>query len=158
MKLIYMKRPKLRLFTPADLNQILEIEEDSFGSEAFSEETFLRLFQRFPDLFFVAEMDDKIVGYMITCKLSHKGHVASIAVASTFRHKGVGSVLANFTFEKLKASGAKYVELEVRVTNREALDFWKHLGFSPFGISRRFYENGEDALRMKKELVERTDS
>ncbi len=158
MKLVYMKRPKLRLFRPADLNRILEIEENSFSSEAFSEETFLRLFKRFPDFFFVAELDDEIVGYMTTCNLGHKGHVASIAIAPAFRNKGIGSVLANFTFEKLKAKGAKYVELEVRVTNQEALDFWKRLGFSRFGISRRFYGDGEDALRMKKKLERRTDS
>jgi len=151
-----MKDPKLRLFTPADLDQILEIERHSFGSEAFSKETFLTLYQKFPNLFIIAEVDEKIVGYIITCGLGHKGHVASIAVAPSFRHKGIGGALADLTFEKLKACGAKYVELEVRITNREALDFWKRLGFSPFGISRRFYEDGEDALRMKK-MLERED-
>lgn len=154
MKLVCMKGLKLRLFTSADLGSILEIEQCSFGLEAFSKETFLSLSQRFPELFIVAETNERIVGYMITCGFRHKGHVASIAVAPSCKHKRIGTALANFTFEKLKAYGAKYVELEVRITNREGLGFWKRLGFLPSKVVRRFYEDGEGALRMKKMLGE----
>jgi ribosomal-protein-alanine N-acetyltransferase len=152
--LVCMKDLKLRRFTFTDLNSILTIEKQSFGEGAFSKETFSSLAQRFPELFIIAEKNAKIVGYIITCNLQYKGHVASIAVDPSYRHKGIGAALANFTFERLKLSGAKYVELEVRRTNYDGIGFWEHLGFLPLEIIQQFYEDGEDALRMKKVLGE----
>ncbi|UCH31109.1 MAG: ribosomal protein S18-alanine N-acetyltransferase [Candidatus Bathyarchaeota archaeon] len=149
-----MKDLKLRFFTFGDLDLILKIEKSSFGEDAFSPETFLSLSRRFPDLFIIAEKNAKIVGYMITCNLRHKGHVISIAVDPSCRHMGVGSALATFTFESLKTSGIENIELEVRKTNYEGVRFWEHLGFRLSEVVQRFYEDGEDALRMKKVLNE----
>jgi len=147
-----MERLKIRPFTPSDLDAILEIEQSSFNFDAFSGKTFLNLFSKFSDLFIVAEANSKILGYMITLHVHHRGHIISIAIDPSFRQRGIGSALANFTFEKLQAYGVEIVDLEVRVTNKGGLDFWRHLGFLPLRVVRRFYGDGEDALRMRKKL------
>lgn len=148
-----MERLKIRSFTPSDLDAILEIEQSSFSLDAFSRKTFLNLFSKFSDLFIVAETNGKILGYMITLHLHRRGHIISIAIDPSFRQKGIGSALANFTFEKLLLYGAEIVDLEVRVTNKRGIDFWRHLGFLPLRVARRFYVDGEDALRMRKNLL-----
>ena len=135
------------------MNRILQIEQASFNLEAFSERTFLELARRFPDLFIVAEMDKKIVGYMIACCLRGKGHVVSVGIDPCYRRRSIGSALADFVFEELKARGMKMVELEVHVTNEEGTGFWKHLGFLPLRVIRDYYGNGKDALKMRKILT-----
>lgn len=142
----------MRLFKPSDVDRILQIEHTSFILDVFSEKTFLRLAHKFPELFIVAEMDNEIVGYIIACILRGKGYVASIGVDPRYRRQRIGSILADFVFKKLKARGIKVVELEVRTTNEEGLSFWKHLGFFPLRVVREFYAEGEDALKMRKNL------
>ena len=110
----------------------------------------MRWYHKCSDLFIVAEIDKKIVGYMITCSLPDKGYVASIAIDPAYRHKGIGRVLANFTFKQLKARSIKVIELEVRISNKEGMNFWKRLGFFPLRVVPRFYNAGEDALKMRK--------
>ena len=154
MKVEGMKQLEIRRFTPSDLSRILEIERVSFSLDAFSERTFMGFYHECSDLFVVAEMDGKIVGYMITCSLPEKGYVASIAVDPVYRHKKVGRTLANFSFKQLRARDVKVVELEVRATNKEGIGFWKTLGFLPLRRVPRFYEDGEDALKMRKILKE----
>lgn len=149
-----MKELKIRRFVLSDLDRILEIEHISFSLDAFSRRTFVRLYHKCSDLFIVTEMDKKIVGYMITCSLRKKGYIASIAVDPDYRQKGVGRALTTFTFEQLKARGMEMVELEVRKTNREGIDFWEGLGFSPLRLLPNFYEDGEDAVKMRKMLRE----
>jgi ribosomal-protein-alanine N-acetyltransferase len=102
----------------------------------------------------VAESEGKIVGYMITCILSDKGDIVSIAVDPFYRRKGVGRALAEFTFKHLKLHQIKMVELEVRTTNSEGISFWKNLGFFPIGTIKSFYRDGADAFRMRKLLDE----
>jgi ribosomal-protein-alanine N-acetyltransferase len=147
------KSCRIRLVTSADLAAIMEIEERSFESDAFPEATFVRLHRSFPDFFIVAEIDSHIGGYMITGYFGHKGHIISIAVDPCCRERGVGNALVQFTLKKLKDRGVKEVYLDVRVTNEKGLAFWEHLGFSPIRTIHRYYEDGEDALRMRKTLT-----
>jgi len=51
---------------------------------------------------------------------------------------------------QLKARSIKVTELEVRISNKEGMNFWKRLGFFPLRVVPRFYNAGEDALKMRK--------
>ena len=42
--------------------------------------------------------------------------------------------------------------LEVRVSNAPAISLYKKFGYEPYGIRARYYEDGEDALVMKRGL------
>ena len=82
----------------SDLDRIQEVEQLSFNVDAFSNKTFLKWHYLCSNLFIVGVVDRKIVGYMITYVKDRKGHVISIAVDPSFRKKGIGSELSNFTF------------------------------------------------------------
>ncbi len=62
---------------------------------------------------------------MITCSTYRKWRVISIAIDPIYRCKGIGSGLANTTFNQLKTSSIKSLELEVRITNSEGICFGK---------------------------------
>jgi ribosomal-protein-alanine N-acetyltransferase len=130
----------------------MEIERKSFTADTFSENTFLSLYRKCSNLFFVAEIDKIITGYMATCNYWKKAKVISIAVDQVYRRRGIGSVLVNFTVNQLIASCIKNLELEVRVTNSGGICFWKSLGFFISKIVPNYYLNGTDALIMRKLL------
>ena len=148
---------KIRCFGLTDLSRILEIEKHSFGLDAFSPEHFIEWHHLSPGLFLVAEKDERVVGYMITGMGIEKAYIVSIAVDPFHRKQGVGRTLASFTFKKLEKWGVTMVELEVRVTNKVGIDFWKSLKFFPVKVVSQAYSDGEAALKMRK-LLERTRS
>lgn len=54
--------------------------------------------------------------------------------------------------DKLRDRGVKEVSLEVRASNRVAQQLYKALGFREEGTIKAYYEDGEDAVTMKKKL------
>jgi ribosomal protein S18 acetylase RimI-like enzyme len=59
----------------------------------------------------------------------------------------------DYTLREMHASGITIVELQVRTTNPGGIRFWQHVGFSPSGILPNFYDDGAEALQMKKSLT-----
>ncbi len=151
-KMVTINKINVRCFSLTDLNRIMEIENASFTIDSFSEDIFRSWYHKCPYLFIVAEISGVVVGYMITCIVHKKGYIASIAVDPAYRHKSVGRTLVYFTFNHLKTTGVKIVELEVRLTNIEGVRFWENLGFFTLRTIPHFYHDGIDALKMRKLL------
>ncbi len=137
----------------ADLSQILQIETSAFNSfDAYDREDFRRWFRRNPDLCLVAEIEGRIAGYGIARILADKAELASLATHSDFRRLGVGSALLQEIIRRVEMYEVQQIELEVRKTNLDGFQFWKKMGFCPVGELPRFYEDGEDAIQMRKYL------
>lgn len=68
------------------------------------------------------------------------------------RKKGTGSALLAAFCEKVIATGAKKIFLEVRKSNVKAISVYSKFGFTVFSERKRYYEDGEDASVMLKEL------
>lgn len=143
----------LKQFALSDLTRVNELENISFPIDAFRESIFINYYHKHPDLFIVVESVNVILGYMLTYFISvEKALVVSIAIDPNHRRKGVGRILAEYTFKRLKASGVKKVELRVRITNKEGERFWSSLGFKSNTIIPNFYKDGEQALQMVRKL------
>ena len=139
----------------AELNQILEIERSSFNHyDAYSLSDFERWYHYNPDLCIVAEVEGRIAGYVITRILDGIGDLASLAINPVYRRNGIGTALLDAIERRVKAYGVNEIDLEVRKTNLSGLAFWQNMGFLPFGTLPGFYEDGEDAVRMRKVLTE----
>jgi ribosomal-protein-alanine N-acetyltransferase len=139
----------------SDIDQILEIERSSFNNyDAYSLDDFKRWYHYNPDLCIVAEVNGRIAGYVISRILPGIGDLASLAVNPAYRRCGIGTALLDAIERRVKAYGVNEINLEVRKTNLIGLTFWQNMGFSPFGTLSGFYEDGEDAIRMRKILAE----
>jgi [ribosomal protein S18]-alanine N-acetyltransferase len=137
----------------ADIDQILEIERSSFNRyDAYSLADFERWCHYNPDLCIVAEVEGCIAGYVISRVLPGIGDLASMAIHPAYRRCGIGAALLDATERRLKEYGLNEINLEVRKTNLAGLAFWQKMGFVPFGMLPGFYEDGEDAVRMRKIL------
>jgi len=156
---------KIRRFVEGDLDQVININRQSLP-ENYSRPFFLHLYERYPNLFLVAELRDRVVGYVL-CRietgfpdlsqfgfLTKKGHVVSIAVLKEYRQAGIGTRLMKNIFREMTKYGAKECYLEVRVSNRGAIQMYEKLGFIQRRRSPGYYKDGEDAFVMVKKLSE----
>lgn len=137
-----------------DIDQILEIERSSFNRyDAYTLADFERWYHYNPDLCIVAELDGCIAGYVISRISPGIGELASLAINPAYRRRGIGTALLDATEQRILEYGVNEINLEVRKTNLTGLAFWQNMGFVPFGKLLGFYEDGEDAIQMKKILI-----
>jgi len=149
-------RISVRPFRAADMDRILQIEEESFGADAYDRNLFAELFHRCGDLFLVAAVERDICGYMVTCMRGRKApdaaELVSIAVTPATRNRGVASALMKNALRRLRLRGAVRFSLMVRVSNDAARRFYERHGFRTVRKSRGYYEDAEDAVLMSRLL------
>ena len=135
-----------REMTSDDLDEVLSIEKTSFPTPwtkaMFHEELFIPLCH---DL--VAMSDERIVGYICFSIVVDEVHLRNIAVRSDWKRCGIASEMLTKMICLSSERGADKVTLEVRESNRGAIELYKKFGFVVKG-ARPFYYNdtGEDAL------------
>lgn len=59
------------------------------------------------------------------------GHIDSFLVLPEMRGRGVGRLLMDAVYDHLRRVGVKTVGLDLVATNRVALRFYEHEGFTP---------------------------
>jgi len=90
-----------------------------------------------------------IVGYAGLWLMTDEAHITTIAVAPEFQGNGIGELLLVALIDRAKQIGARWLTLEVRVTNEVAQRLYEKYTFKEMGLRRRYYsDNGEDALVM----------
>jgi len=133
-----------------DLDQVLEIETESFV-EPWTRENFIQEID-FPSdsELTVATIDEAIVGYSVTWYLEHEVHLANVAVQSGYRERGIGRALVEAVMEAARREGVPKIMLEVRESNAEARRLYEHLGFRAVGVKPDYYRvEKEDAILMR---------
>jgi ribosomal-protein-alanine N-acetyltransferase len=101
--------------------------------------------------------NEDLVGYLIISRYVDAWHVMNVAVSPERRRRGVATALLDRLFELTAGDGRRGYTLEVRVSNKHAIDLYELLGFKPRGIRRGYYtDNREDALIMWKDPVGRS--
>jgi ribosomal-protein-alanine N-acetyltransferase len=90
-----------------------------------------------------------IIGYAGLWLMTDEAHITTIAVDPDFQGNGIGELLLVALIDRAKQIGARWLTLEVRVTNEVAQRLYEKYTFKEMGIRRRYYsDNGEDALVM----------
>lgn len=85
--------------------------------------------QRDPDLFLVAEADGKLIGSVIGGFDGRRGMIYHLAVALTYRQRGIGAALMEEVERRLKAKGCLKSYLLVVDGNHEAESFYAKRGW-----------------------------
>ncbi len=146
MESLAIQQLQIRQFRAEDISAISDIEQLSF-KDPFPTYFLSQLADANPDTFLVAVKGDKIVGYAVIDKWPDHDHLVSIAVLPESRRKGVGQALLANLIEKLQTGSLR---LEVRRSNKAALDLYRKNGFVQTGLAHSYYTDGEDALQMEK--------
>jgi ribosomal-protein-alanine N-acetyltransferase len=100
--------------------------------------------------------DGPLVGYLIVSRYVDAWHVMNVAVDPEHRGRGVATMLLERLFDVTADDARRGYTLEVRISNRKAIELYERLGFRSRGLRRGYYtDNREDALIMWKDPVAR---
>jgi [ribosomal protein S18]-alanine N-acetyltransferase len=93
-----------------------------------------------------------LVAYLIVSRYVDAWHVMNVAVDPDRRGRGIATMLLERLFDLTADDSRRGYTLEVRVSNRTAIDLYGRLGFRGRGVRRGYYtDNREDALIMWKD-------
>lgn len=102
----------------------------------------------------LAEYKGEIVGLVVVTHGGGDAELLNISVAPSLQRKGIGQCLLNHAVECVKEK-AEMLFLEVRISNRKAIELYYREGFFEVGQRKNYYPtvNGhEDALLMARQL------
>lgn len=98
------------------------------------------------------DLQSIIAGFFIFYNVLDEIHILDVAVAKELQSKGLGSLMLYRIIRSNAKRGIRYYFLEVRASNKIAINLYKKFGFKIFMIRKNYYDDGEDALCMAKEL------
>ena len=143
---------QIRWMIRRDLADVLQIERESFEFE-WTEEDFLSCLRQRNCIGMVAELDNRVVGFMIYELHKSKLHILNFAVSPGERRHGIGAQMVEKLVNKLSQQRRQEIVLEVRETNLPAQLFFQSQGFLAVAVVRNHYEDSsEDAYVMKFRL------
>lgn len=90
-----------------------------------------------------------IIGFAGLWLMVDEAHITTIAMHPQFRRLGLGEFMLSSLIDIAYSISAKWVTLEVRVSNFQAQSLYRKYGFREAGMRHRYYsDNQEDALIM----------
>ena len=101
-----------------------------------------------------SDIDPSLVGYGGMWRMYDEAHVTTIGVRKDVQHHGYGRILFAGLVQAAYDMGAKWVTLEVRTSNDNAVRMYENFGFKIIGRRRGYYtDNGEDAIVMWSDSI-----
>lgn len=135
------------------LEGLLEVEAQCFGSP-FAKTTFEKEFENKIAIYVVATENETVLGYAGVWNMCGTADIIDVGVRRDFRRRGIGLGLLQNLEERCQKQGVFEINLEVRKSNIPAQTLYEKNGYKVVGLRRGYYENGEDAILMKKVLEE----
>ncbi len=138
-----------------DLDAVMLIEEQAYGEHHWSKDSFLSELANSLARYYSAFNDEGfLIGYAGSWQILEEVHITNIAVAPDYRRKKVGETLLRSIIDDCYLNKAKYITLEVRVSNIAAINLYEKYGFKSLGTRKGYYQNNnEDALIMWTENI-----
>jgi len=149
---------EIRKMTDEDLPAVLEIENLCFPA-TWKEEDFKHEIHENPfsnpwviELSYEKEHLKSVVGFSIYWKTFDSATLCKIAVHPEIQHHSLGNAMMDEIYNDCYAQKVRYITLEVRKSNQNAINFYKKHGFVQTSVKEHYYSNGEDALYMVLEV------
>jgi len=95
-----------------------------------SREGIQRFLERNSQTCFVIEMDNQIIGAIMSGHDGRRGFIYHTAIHNDYRCQGLGTLLVNKVLDALKNQGISKVALVVFKHNQEGNLFWEKQGFT----------------------------
>jgi ribosomal-protein-alanine N-acetyltransferase len=159
----------LELMREADIATVQEIEQAIFSTpwprNAYYRELASRSSAHYivlrqegvverPVGFINVDLDSSLIGYGGMWRMYDEAHVTTIGVRRDVQHRGHGRVLFAGLVQAAYDMGAKWVTLEVRTSNDNAMHMYEAFGFKVIGRRKGYYtDNGEDAIVMWSDSI-----
>ena len=148
-------RIRIRRASPADLDDLVRIEEDVFRSDRVPRRGFRRFLASRSSVLTVAVRGGTIAGYALVLfrANSEVARLYSIAVAPQARRRGIGVALLAAAEAAARKRACAVLRLEVHEKNAAAISRYRKAGYTLFGRHAAYYSDRGHALRFEKRLT-----
>lgn len=140
----------------ANLSKSLQtLENNSFYEKAFKVDSLEYEFIENPySIIYFYYIEGELVGYLDYWVTFDTATIFRIGVDSRYQNKGIASKLMEKMIEDIKKLNDEVfcITLEVRVSNIKAQKLYSKFDFIKFTTKPNYYENGEDALVMGRNM------
>lgn len=136
-----------------DLSEIYELEKECFSMPWSFESLEKDITSNKNSTYLTAVLNGRIIGYIGMWQIFEDAEITNLAVSKDFRRKGIGNRLIREICSVAEKKGATRILLEVRQTNKAAIDLYISNDFKRISIRKCYYKDtGEDAIIMLKNL------
>ena len=151
-------RIHIRWMIRRDMAEVMAAERSSFD-QPWTEEDFLQCLRQRNCIGMVAEVGDRVVGFMIYELHKNRLHLLNFAVTPAHRRSGIGAQMVAKLIGKLTSHRRSKISLAVRERNLPAQLFFRSLDFKAMRVLRNYYEDsGEDAFLMEFRVADEDES
>lgn len=142
----------IRPFVPNDIPAVTSVVRDALR-ENYPTSIYLDIHRWWREGFLIADLEGHPVGFLAAVLPANgQARILMLAVSAVYRGRGIGSLLMDAFLRNCEARGLRRIELEVRVSNIDAIRFYQRHGFALAQVLPRFYTDGEDGYKMMRHL------
>lgn len=102
--------------------------------------------------YIVAKVDNEIVGFAGIKIILDEADIMNIVTRVDKRGNGIGSLLLKNLIDLASILNCVCINLEVNETNIPAIHLYEKYHFNRIGLRKKYYNNTDNAILMKKEL------
>lgn len=152
---------KIRNADILDIEEIYQIEHETYGNHHWSKKSFITEFSNTYSRYLLCELDSenkKILGYAGYWIVSNEGHITTMVVAPKYRRMHIADILLYNLIRSAIHNNVKWLTLEVRVSNLPAIALYSKYCFKQLGVRKNYYQdNSEDALILWTEDISHSE-
>jgi ribosomal-protein-alanine N-acetyltransferase len=135
-----------------DVDEVLALEQSVFP-HPWSRANFVDSLASGYDAWVLRDAEGVLIGYFLLMFAVDEAHLLDVAVAAQRHGQGLGRYLLDKIMARAREVGMESVLLEVRPTNKRALQVYKKYGFGEIGRRKGYYPahegQREDAIVMR---------
>jgi ribosomal-protein-alanine N-acetyltransferase len=147
MSAVLKEPPRLEAMRPADLDEVMAIE-NAIYTHPWTRGNFADSLRAGYDCR-TWRAEGELVGYFILMSAAGEAHLLNLSVAVRHQRSGHGRALLREAVELARRRGARSLFLEVRPSNAAAQALYQRAGFRRVGVRKGYYPSHsgrEDAL------------
>ena len=143
-----MKNTTIAAAGISDVACLLEIESSCFRNPWRIEHFTSAISSSSMDIY-ICRRNGAPAGYVVLSRLNKIMVIANLAVSPGHRRKGLGAMLLEFGLQYGRKNHCAYSILDVRQSNKAAINLYQKAGFLIIGSNREYYQNPcEDSFIM----------
>ena len=134
----------IRSFQQTDTDAVVQLWRDCGLVKAWNDplKDIQRKLQVMPELFLVGEIDHTVVASVMGGYDGHRGWANYLAVSPQYQKRSIGRQLMQALETRLLEIGCPKINLQIRTTNTQVIDFYSTLGY-----------NTDECVSMGKRLI-----
>lgn len=151
----------LRKATQDDVSQLVAVERRAHSGSApetafWTEQNFeSELDKPYSQVLLMTdeETDEVVAGFIVFWLMLDECQILNVAVDPEHRRKGFAKEMVRKAIDMAVRQNMKKVFLNVRKSNRAAIELYQKQQLTVVGVRKRFYSDGEDAYEMAIDLT-----